>query len=59
MNDGFLGFTIGGNAAKKMKVSEDTQKRLEKIFADSDRCDNDKLNRKLEELEEQDIFGKN
>ena len=40
--EGFVGFTIGGNKNKKLVVSEETQKRLNKIF-DSDSEDENML----------------
>lgn len=46
---------VGGNANKKMVVSEETQRRLDKIFADSDSEDEGgQLNEKLDQMERAD-----
>jgi uncharacterized protein YfdQ (DUF2303 family) len=53
----FVGFTVGGNADKKMVVSEENQRRLAKIFADSEsENEEEELNKKLEMMESVDAF---
>lgn len=47
-----MGFTVGGNANKKLVVSEEAQKRINKIFADSSsEIDDAMLNNKLDQME--------
>jgi hypothetical protein len=55
----FVGFTVGGNAEKKLVVSEEAQRRIDRIFADSgSELDDAQLHSKLDKMEKNDIKTK-
>lgn len=53
--DEFVGFMVGGNANKKMVISEAAQDRINRIFADSESDKDDDLINKLDLMEKNDF----
>ena len=53
--DEFVGFMVGGNANKKMVISEAAQDRINRIFADSESDQDDDLINKLDLMEKDDL----